>query len=328
MSKIKKISSFFWSNPHHQSTISCFGARVDGKIKLSKFYVEMRLKRSLRPLRLLRLLRSLRPLRFFMPRNHSVCKVHAVLSFLEAKEAVEVVEASDIIMLVEVIEATEVFRTTQSLQINDIKARIAIFWCFEKEIFLKKILKFQWNFALSQNWGCGGQGGYFWPNQRIITQMPPTQDSQNTFKPSLTCIFVSARTRYIMSIPNGRPCTFPPSVLFFSLMQKCKCYCIWHSFFLKDTIGLDFFEVAKVKSTCPKTNCCERRQLHSYTCLNVGPKHYLMQFYNERMYILGIPDNNSSLGLFPPLNSFRDNNSIYDAKDCNFTQIITASKIF
>ena len=206
MSKIKKISSFFWSNPHHQSTISCFGARVDGKIKLSKFYVEMRLKRSLRPLRLLRLLRSLRPLRFFMPRNHSVCKVHAVLSFLEAKEAVEVVEASDIIMLVEVIEATEVFRTTQSLQINDIKARIAIFWCFEKEIFLKKILKFQWNFALSQNWGCGGQGGYFWPNQRIITQMPPTQDSQNTFKPSLTCIFVSARTRYIMSIPNGRPC--------------------------------------------------------------------------------------------------------------------------
>ena len=206
MSKIKKISSFFWSNPHHQSTISCFGARVDGKIKLSKFYVEMRLKRSLRPLRLLRLLRSLRPLRFFMPRNHSVCKVHAILSFLEAKEAVEVVEASDIIMLVEVIEATEVFRTTQSLQINDIKARIAIFWCFEKEFFLKKILKFQWNFALSQNWGCGGQGGYFWPNQRIITQMPPTQDSQNTFKPSLTCIFVSARTRYIMSIPNGRPC--------------------------------------------------------------------------------------------------------------------------
>ena len=39
--------------------------------------------------------------------------------------------------------------------------------------------------------------------------MPPTQDSQNTFKPSLTCIFVSARTRYIMSIPNGRPCMLP-----------------------------------------------------------------------------------------------------------------------
>ena len=62
-----------------------------------------------------------------MPRNHSVCKVHAVLSFLEAKEAVEVVEASDIIMLVEVIEATEVFRTTHSLQINDIRQELPYF---------------------------------------------------------------------------------------------------------------------------------------------------------------------------------------------------------
>ena len=47
-----------------------------------------------------------------MPGNHSVCKVHAVLCFLEAKEAVEVTEASDVIMSVEVIEATEFFRTT------------------------------------------------------------------------------------------------------------------------------------------------------------------------------------------------------------------------
>jgi hypothetical protein len=60
-----------------------------------------------------------------MPGNHSVCKVHAV--FLEAKEAVEVIEASDVIMSVEVIEATEVSRTTQSLKINNIKARIALF---------------------------------------------------------------------------------------------------------------------------------------------------------------------------------------------------------
>ena len=46
-----------------------------------------------------------------MPGNHSVCKVHAVFLFLEAKEAVEVTEASDVIMSVEVIEATEFFRT-------------------------------------------------------------------------------------------------------------------------------------------------------------------------------------------------------------------------
>ena len=47
-----------------------------------------------------------------MPRNHSVCKVHAILSFLEAKEAVEVIKASNVIMSVEVIGATEVFKTT------------------------------------------------------------------------------------------------------------------------------------------------------------------------------------------------------------------------
>ena len=47
-----------------------------------------------------------------MPGNHSLCKVHGVFLFLEAKEAVEVIEASDVIMSVEVIEATEVFRTT------------------------------------------------------------------------------------------------------------------------------------------------------------------------------------------------------------------------
>ena len=93
-----------------QSRISCFGAEVDGKIKLRNIFDRMRLMRSLRPLRLLRLLRSLRPLRILMPRNHSVCKVHAVFLSLEAKEAVEVI---DVIMSVEVIEATEVFRTTQ-----------------------------------------------------------------------------------------------------------------------------------------------------------------------------------------------------------------------
>ena len=47
--------------------IDHFGVRVDGKINLSNFFDEMRLKRPLRPLRMLRLLRSLRPLGFLMP---------------------------------------------------------------------------------------------------------------------------------------------------------------------------------------------------------------------------------------------------------------------
>ena len=36
--------------------------------------------------------------------------------------------------------------------------------------------------------------------------MPLTQDSQTTFKLNLTCIFLSTRTRYIMSNPDETPC--------------------------------------------------------------------------------------------------------------------------
>ena len=68
--------------------------------------------------------------------------MQAVFDFFEAKEAVEVIEASDVIMSDEVIEATEVFRTTQSLKINNIKAKITLFWYFEKKKNLKKLLKF------------------------------------------------------------------------------------------------------------------------------------------------------------------------------------------
>ena len=53
-----------------------------------------------------------------MPGNHSVCKVHAVFLFLEAKETVEVTEAIDVIMSVEVIEATEFFRTNKIIKIT------------------------------------------------------------------------------------------------------------------------------------------------------------------------------------------------------------------
>ena len=64
---------------------------------------------------------------FLMPGNHSVCKVHTVFLFLEAKEAVEVIEASDVSMSVDVIEATEVFKTTSVLEINTLMARITLF---------------------------------------------------------------------------------------------------------------------------------------------------------------------------------------------------------
>ena len=62
--KLNKIVDFWWSIPHWETRIGHFGARVDGNIKLSICFCEMRLSRSLRPLRLLRLLRSLRLQRF------------------------------------------------------------------------------------------------------------------------------------------------------------------------------------------------------------------------------------------------------------------------
>jgi len=68
--------------------------------------------------------------------------VQAIFLFLGAKEAVEVIEASDVIRFVEVIEATEVFRTTQILKINDIMAKITLFRCFGKNIFLSRLLEF------------------------------------------------------------------------------------------------------------------------------------------------------------------------------------------
>ena len=77
--------------------------------------------------------------------------MQAVFLFLEAKEAVDVIDANDVIRFVEVIEATEVLRTTQILKISNIMARITLFRCFGKNIFLSRLLEFQWFFAISQN---------------------------------------------------------------------------------------------------------------------------------------------------------------------------------
>ena len=47
--KINKTVGFWWSIPHWETRIGHFGAMVDGNIKLSNFFCEMRLLRSLRP---------------------------------------------------------------------------------------------------------------------------------------------------------------------------------------------------------------------------------------------------------------------------------------
>ena len=123
-------------------------------------------------------------------------------------EAIEVIKATAVVEAVEVIEATEVFRTTQILKINNIMVRITLFRYFEKNFFSNRLLEFYWNIELSQNWGCGGQGCHFEPNQRVISQMPLTQDSQTTFKPNLTYIFLSTRAKWSIKVCVGTPCSW------------------------------------------------------------------------------------------------------------------------
>ena len=70
--------------------------------------------------------------------------------------------------------------------------------------------------------------------------MPPTQNSHSTFKPNLTCIFLSARARYIMSNPDEIPCNWCDSRLrlddfghsllhwichFGHIRSSCNCRC-------------------------------------------------------------------------------------------------------
>ena len=67
--------------------------------------------------------------------------------FFEAKKATEVIEARDGIMYVEVIKATEVFKTCYILEITKIMTRITLFWCFEKRIFLNRMMEYQVKFC-------------------------------------------------------------------------------------------------------------------------------------------------------------------------------------
>ena len=53
--------------------------------------------------------------------------MQAVFDFFEAKETVEVIEASAVIMSVEVMKATKVFKTTLTLGINKLMAKITFF---------------------------------------------------------------------------------------------------------------------------------------------------------------------------------------------------------
>ena len=163
--------------------------------------------RPKRPLRPLRLLRSLRPLVFLMP-GKSFSMLSAVCFwFLEAKEAIEVIEPCDVIMSVEVIEATELFKTTQILRIIHLMARITLFWRFEIYLLFEWTPEILVEFNPPSELRLWRAGMLFLTKSKGHTcQIPTSQNPPTTFKPNLTCIFLSARARYIRSKPDGRPC--------------------------------------------------------------------------------------------------------------------------
>ena len=63
--------------------------------------------------------------------------------------------------------------------------------------------------------------------------MPLTQDSQTTFKPNLTTILASARARYIISNPDGRPCSM---YLNFIIMLYQPHFCSFYNVFTIKTL--------------------------------------------------------------------------------------------
>ena len=70
VSNISEILDFWWSIPQKGTSVGHLGARDNQTIRISNFFDEMRLWRSLRSLRLLRPLRSLRLQRFWGLENH------------------------------------------------------------------------------------------------------------------------------------------------------------------------------------------------------------------------------------------------------------------
>ena len=79
---------FCWSIPQKGAIIGHLGARDDPTIRISKFFDELRLLRSLRPPRSLRLLRPLRPMRFLMPgKSVSTCCACWFFSEIKTSEA-------------------------------------------------------------------------------------------------------------------------------------------------------------------------------------------------------------------------------------------------
>ena len=61
-----------------------------------------------------------------------------------------------------------------------------MFW---KKKFWTEWWNFKWNSAIIRNWGCGGQGCYFQPNPRVISQISASHKCTDSVFMTWKCTF-------------------------------------------------------------------------------------------------------------------------------------------
>ena len=88
---------------------------------------------------------------------------------------------------------------------------------------------FKWNSAIIQDWGCGGQGCYFQPNPRVISQISASHKCTDPVFMTYMCIFDS-----LISVQNIRFCVKTPCkyYYFMNCIFKNRKVWIWKLSFL------------------------------------------------------------------------------------------------
>ena len=101
---------------------------------------------------------------------HSVCKVQAVFDFFRPKMLLRSLRPVMLSCLMRSLRPLRFSEPLTHLKSISWWLKWPHFHVLKKEFF-DSMMKYQVNSALLQNWGCGGQGYYLKPNQRVISQM-------------------------------------------------------------------------------------------------------------------------------------------------------------
>jgi hypothetical protein len=84
-------------------------------------------------------------------------------------------------------------------QQNDLSWSLNVEWIVKNPLFYGFV-------ALFQDWGCGGQGCYFQPNQSVISQMSASHECTDTVVMAKKCIFDGLISVYFRAYRVGTPC--------------------------------------------------------------------------------------------------------------------------